>query len=208
MLQTIAPYFGYLASLALIIALLVNTEIKFRFYNIAGTVFFIIYGSVFHAWPVLITNAILFCINIYYLYKLYGHKEDFELISFKGDEKLAQIFLLFYQKDIASYFPDFAPAQTEGNLNFVVLRDLVIANIFSAHVSPEGDAVVIINYTVKKYRDYKIGKFIFEKEKQFLLSHGVKRIVYDKVSNIGHAKFLKVAGFLREGEGFVKELNG
>ena len=208
MLQIIAPYFGYLASLALIIALLVSTEIKFRFYSIAGNVFFMVYGTVFNAWPVLITNAILFFINIYYLYKLYGHKEDFELISFKGDEQLAQKFLLFYQKDIASYFPGFEPTQIEGNLNFVVLRDLVIANIFSAPVSPEGDAVVIINYTVKKYRDYKIGKFIFEKEKQFLLSHGAKRIVYDKVSNKGHADFLKVAGFERQGDGFVKELKG
>ena len=206
MLQTLAPYFGYLASLALIIALLVNTEIKFRFYNIAGTVFFMIYGFIFHAGPVLITNAILFCINIYYLFKLYGHKEDFELIEFKGDEKLAQMFLCFYQNDIASYFPEFSPAQIENNLNFVVLRDLVIANIFSAGVSAEGDAAVIINYTVKKYRDYIIGKFIFEKEKQFLLSHGVKRIVYHKVSNKGHADFLKVAGFSKVGEGFVKQL--
>ncbi len=207
MLVQIAPYFGYLASLALVIALLVSTEIKFRVFNLAGNVFFIIYGTVFHAWPVIITNAILLVINLRFLYRILKHRENFDLISFVGDEKLALKFLDFYKKDIASYFPDFSPELLKGNLNFVVLRDLVIANIFSADVSPDGDAVVQLNYTVKKYRDYKIGKYIFEREKQFLLSHGVHRIVYPAVSNKGHEKFLQVTGFVQESAGYVKMLS-
>ena len=164
MLLQIAPYFGYLASLFLIIALLVNGDVKFRIYNILGTISFIIYGIIFSAWPVLLTNVILFFINIYYLNKLLRHKEDFELIEFAGEEKLAKKFLQFYGDDIKTYFPDFDEQQLKYNLNFVVLRDLVIANIFSVSVQDNGDAIVAINYTTKKYRDYKVGKFIFEKE--------------------------------------------
>ena len=206
MVQQIAPYFGYLASLFLVIALLVTTDAKFRLFSILGNIAFIIYGIIFKAWPVLITNGILFSINIYYLYKLYSHKEDFVLLEFKGEEKLAEKFLDFYRADIAAYFPAFDASQLKGNLNFVVLRDIVIANLFSAALSPEGDATVIINYTVPKYRDYKIGKFIFEKEKKFLLSKGVKRIVYEKVHNKNHEKFLLVYGFTKIGERYIKEL--
>ena len=206
MLQQIAPYFGYLASLFLIIALLVNGDIKFRIYNILGTVSFIIYGIIFSAWPVLLTNVILFFINVYYLRKLYEHKEDFELIEFSGDEKLAIKFLDFYREDIKTYFPDFNETQLVGNLNFVVLRDLVIAIIFSAEVLDYGDAVVALNYTTKKYRDYKVGKFIFEKEKQYLVSKGIKRIVYKHAANKSHIQYLKTMGFGEYQSGFIKLL--
>lgn len=206
MLVQIAPYFGYLASLFLIIALLVNGDIKFRIYNILGTISFIIYGIIFSAWPVLLTNGILFCINIYYLQKLYAHNEDFEFIEFNGDEKLAIKFLSFYAADIRSYFPHFNEAEVKGNLNFVVLRDLVIATIFSAQIQENGDAVVVLNYTIKKYRDYKVGKFLFEKEGKLLLAKGVKRIVYRTVHNNSHVKYLSVCGFKKEGSSYIKTL--
>ena len=206
MLLQIAPYFGYLASLFLIIALLVNGDIKFRIYNILGTISFIIYGIIFSAWPVLLTNVILFFINIYYLRKLYAHKEDFELIEFSGDEKLVLKFLHSYGEDIKTYFPDFNETQLRGNLNFVVLRDLVIANIFSAQVLENGDAVVALNYTTKKYRDFEVGKFIFEREKQFLISKGIERIIYKNVDNKSHLHYLKTLGFLAHERGFVKQL--
>lgn len=202
----IATFFGYLASIFLVIALLVTTDARFRLFSILGNIAFIIYGLVFKGWPVLITNVILLSINIYYLYKLYTHKEDFVLLEFRGEEKLANKFLEFYAADIALYFPSFHSSQLKGNLNFVVLRDLVIANLFSASISQNGDASVLINYTVPKYRDFKIGKFIFEKEKIFLLSKGVKRIAYDKVYNKNHSKFLLVNGFVKEEEQFTKKL--
>ena len=206
MLLQIAPYFGYLASLFLIIALLANGDLKFRIYNSLGSISFIIYGIIFSAWPVLLTNVILFFINIYYLRKLYAHKEDFELIEFCGDEKLALKFLHFYAVDIKIYFPDFKEEQLKGNLNFVVLRDIVIANIFSAQVLENGGAVVALNYTTKKYRDFKVGKFIFEREKQYLISKGIKRIIYKHAANKSHIHYLKTLRFLAHESGFAKQL--
>lgn len=190
-----AVYFGYLASLLLIIALLVNNDLKFRWYNLLGNISFITYGILLTAVPVLITNAILLIINIFYLVKVYSKKENFDLIEFSGDETLVFKFLQFYQKDIHFIFTDFEAKALKGNLNFVVLRDVVIANMFSANLQQNGDAVVLLNYTLLKYRDYKVGKFIFEKEKDFLQSKGVKRLVYKKVTNKKHEQFLKVMGF-------------
>lgn len=197
-MQEIAPWFGYLASLALIIALLVNNDLKFRWLSAAGSSFFIIYAIIIHAFPVLLTNSILLCINTIYLIRVYNRKEIFDLLEFKGEEKLVSKFLAFYQKDIAAYFPAFKAEEMKDNLNFVIIRNLVIANIFSASLSPEGDAVVLINYTVKKYRDYKVGRFIFEKERDNLMAKGVRRIVYDKVYHKQHERFLKIMGFRQE----------
>ena len=194
-MQNIAPYFGYLASLMLIIALLVNNDVKFRWFSAFGSLSFILYGTLLHAIPVLITNVTLFSINIYYLIKIYRRQENFDIIEFTGDEKLSVKFLHFYQKDINAHFPDFTTDLLKGNLNFVVLRDLVIANMFCARLEENGDAEVLLNYTLPRYRDYKVGSYIFEKEKQFLLSKGVKKIMYKKVTHPRHLAFLKVMGF-------------
>ncbi len=202
MLQQIAPYFGYLASVLLAIGLLVNNDLKFRWLNTGGNVAFIVYGVVIGAVPIIITNSILLAINLFYLYKIYNRKEHFELLEFENGGIMIDRFLSFYQTDIAVHFPDFKREQLVGNLNFVVLRDLVIANIFSARLDSNGTAEVIINYTVTKYRDYKVGRFIFDKEKNHLISKGVKTLYYKSVVNKRHEKFLYVMGFT------MQKLNG
>ncbi|MDZ4806962.1 MAG: YgjV family protein [Bacteroidota bacterium] len=202
MLQQIAPYFGYLASVLLAIGLLVNNDLKFRWLNTGGNVAFIIYGVVLGAVPIILTNSILLAINAFYLYKIYNRKEHFELLEFSNGGIMIDRFLTFYQKDIVVYFPDFKREHLESKLNFVVLRDLVIANIFSARLDSNGAAEVIINYTVQKYRDYKVGRFIFDKEKSHLVSKSVKTLYYKTVANKRHEKFLSVMGFS------MQELNG
>ncbi|MBL0055134.1 MAG: YgjV family protein [Chitinophagaceae bacterium] len=197
MLQ-VAPYFGYLASLLLIIALLMSNDLKFRWFTAAGNIAFICYALLLNAFPVLITNCILLTINAAYLVRVYSRKEKFDLIEFTGEEKMVRKFMEFHQTDIQDYFPAFSEADLPGNLNFIVLRDLVISNIFSARISPSGDAEVVLNYTLKKYRDYKVGRYIFEKENQILLDKGVKRIVYMTSVHKNHLRFLKVMGFEKQ----------
>jgi len=205
-----AVYFGYFASLMLIIALLVSNDLKFRWFNAAGNIAFIAYALILGAIPVLITNGILLAINAHHLVKVYSRQERFDLLEFTGEEALAKKFIRFHRADIRAYFPDFEEDRLKGNLNFVVLRDLVIANIFCAELQPGGVAEVILNYTLSKYRDFKVGRYIFDKEKQFLLEKGVKRIVYKSVANKNHLRFIKVMGFSKEttgaGEGWVKVL--
>jgi len=202
MLLQLAPYFGYLASLLLALGLLVSNDLKFRWLNTGGNVAFIAYGLVLGAIPIILTNSILLVINLFYLYKIYNRKELFELLEFSNGGILIDRFLSFYKQDISVHFPAFSREQLEGNLNFVVLRDLVVANIFSAKLDKDGTAEVIINYTVSKYRDYKVGRFIFEKEKQYLLSKGVRIIYYKAVANSRHQNFLGVMGFTEQ------EVNG
>ncbi len=207
MLQQIAPYVGYLASLFLIISLSVNGDIKFRIYNLCGCICFIFYGFIFNAWPVILTNTILLFINIYYINKLYKHREDFELIEISGDEKLIEKFIAFYKDDIREFYPDFIASQLHGNINYIVLRDLVIANIFSAKVLENGDALVHINYTIKRFRDYKVSKFLFEKKQQELGAKGIKRILYDNALAKKYAAFFKVMQFENDGKYFYKTIS-
>jgi hypothetical protein len=178
MINILAQLLGYFAFIFLAISLWVNNDIKFRWINSLGSLSFIFYGIFINAFPIVLTNSALLAINIYFLIKIYRRQEKFDLVEFKKNAALIPKFLSFYKKDIKAYFPDFVMGEAETEIRFVVLRDIVVANLFVADVNNEGDAFVKINYTVPKYRDYKVGRFLFEEGKDFLKRKGISRIIY------------------------------
>lgn len=199
--------FGYLATLLLALSLLVTNDLKFRWLNALGCVAFIVYGVLLRAFPIILTNTLLLAINTYYLFRIYRRKEDFDLVSFGTEELLVQKFLSYYEKDISSYFPQFSNADLQHPIRFLVLRDMNIANIFIAERLPNGDGLVKLNYTIPKYRDFKVGCYIFEKESAALQEKGLQRVLYQTVANKNHEHFLTVTGFQQEGNGYyVKAL--
>jgi len=208
MLEIITSIVGYLAAFFLAVSLLINQTLKFRWISAMGSLCFIIYGIMLHAFPIILTNSILVSINGYKLIKLYQIKEVFEFIDIKKDDEMVKRFLKFYQNDINKYFPDFTFNNDEGKICFFVLRDLNIANIFIGKKTDHKSISVEINYTIQKYRDYKVGKFIFDKNRSFLLSKGISKIIYNDVHSSQHKKFLKKIGFtkLTNSNGLIKEL--
>jgi hypothetical protein len=198
MINILAQLLGYLAFIFLAISLWVNNDIKFRWINSLGSLSFVFYGIFINAFPIVLTNAVLLSINIYFLFKIYRRQEKFDLVEFTKDAALIPKFLAFYQKDVQSYFPDFIMEDKNDEIKFVVLRDIVVANIFVATVDAAGNAFVKINYTVPKYRDYKVGRFLFDEGKSFMNQKGIKRIIYTEVKNLQHERFLKAMGFSKE----------
>lgn len=198
---------GYLASLFLGISLLVNNDLQFRWINTFGCFTFIIYGVLIGAYPIIVTNAALFCINVFYLFKIHRTHEAFDILEYNPGDNIVNKFIDFYKKDIQLYFPRFSFEDNNNDIRFIVLRDMVIANIFEASLQQDGTATVSINYTVPKYRDYKVGRFIFDKEKTYLTGKGVRSIVYETVDNKNHKNFLGKMGFSHNNDGsFTKNL--
>lgn len=197
---------GYLATVFLGISLMTKNGIRFRWINGAGCLAFVIYGFLIGAVPVLISNFLLLVINIYYLIRLYREKEFFDLIEITKEDKIIQKFMDFYSEEIHEYFPEYSPGQNPNTIRFVVLRNLVIANIFEAEIGEGGIAEVILNFTIPQYRDFKIGKYLLNSKKEFLAEKGVFKLHYKKVSHPGHAKFLKTIGFSQNGLEFFKDL--
>ena len=187
---------GYIASIFLALSLIVNGAVKFRTLNMIGQIIFIVYGVLIHANPIIIANAVLLCINIYQLIRLYQSKEQFQYVPIQQHDKIVAQFLNFYATDIETFFTNFQYQLTlQQHISFVVLRDAAIANIFIATIDFSGNATVQINYTVPIYRDYKVGRFIFEQEKKYLVANNVKQVVYTEVTNKSHLQFLQIMGF-------------
>jgi hypothetical protein len=192
-------WIGYLASAFLAYSLIVTHALKFRIFNILGCITFIVYGAFIGAFPIILANGILLCINVFQLYKLQNSKEQFQHVAIEQGDKIVEKFISFYQKDIASFFPEFQFQHTKNQqISFVVLRDAAIANLFMATIDAVGNATVSINYTVPQYRDYKVGKFIFEQEKSYLTANNIKQVVYETVANKHHLQFLQIMGFTQD----------
>ncbi len=61
---------GYLATAGVLISFLMKDIVRLRTLNMVGCFFWVLYGFMLDiAWPVIITNTAIFCINAYYLYK-------------------------------------------------------------------------------------------------------------------------------------------
>lgn len=65
---------GIIASILIVLSMVFKTTnyrgtIAMRIINAVGSVFFVIYGALLPAWSTMATNAILFCLNIFYLIK-------------------------------------------------------------------------------------------------------------------------------------------
>lgn len=60
-------WIGYAASIFIVLSFMVNQLKIVRVINMVGCLCFVIYGSYFEVWPVVIPNAILIFIQLYFL---------------------------------------------------------------------------------------------------------------------------------------------
>lgn len=167
---------GYLASLLLALSLIVTNDLHFRWLNTDGCLSFIVYGILIQAFPIILTNTILLFINVYALVKIYRRKEVFDFLEFEPDSALFAKYLRYYEADIKTYFSNFRLQKDNRAVHFIVQ----------------------FNYTFPKYHDYKVVRFIFEKERDYLFSKVIRKLVYKEVFNSGHRVFLKKMGFRSE----------
>jgi hypothetical protein len=194
----IVTLIGYLASLLLALSLIVSNDLKFRWFNLFGCIAFIIYGVMIGAFPVILTNAMLLLINLFYLVRIYRSKETFDLVAIAPDSELVARFVQFYQKDLATYFPHFSLAANPNQVCFLVLRNMTLANLFIAEKTGNGEATVLLDYTTPRSRDYKAAGFIINGERNRLLSAGIERLIYKGEVTAKHTSFLKKMGFGQE----------
>lgn len=66
---SITEWTGYLASLFVLLSFLMKNIVTLRYVNTIGCLFFVAYGILLAtSWPIIITNAAIVCVNVYYLF--------------------------------------------------------------------------------------------------------------------------------------------
>lgn len=200
---------GYLASVVVLISLLMSSIIKLRWINLAGSSLFSLYGFLIGALPVGFMNLGIAIINIYYLNKIYKSKDDFQLLSIEDNKQYFKYFLNFHRAGIEK-LTNISKLETSNyDVSFFVLRNMVPAGIFLGTKYDDNTVKVELDYVIPEYRDFKIGKYVYETNKSYFLDKGYTKFI-SYSSDPYHIKYLKKMGFEEKDENgntvFVKAI--
>jgi hypothetical protein len=199
-------WFGYLASFVVLISIIMSSIIKLRWINLTGSLMFAFYGLGINSLPVAFMNTGIAIINIYYLVKIYNSKEYFQILPIAKDSKYFEYLMKFYYHDIKDYFTDESFTFDDKAVGIYILRDMVPAGIFLAEKTDEHTLLVELDFALPAYRDFKIGKYIYEKNNQFFLDKGFDTFIA-KAKTDKHHKYLKKMGFeKKENNEYIKKL--
>lgn len=189
---------GYLGSTLVLVSFLMASVFKLRVVNTVGSVIFTIYACIIHSYPTAIMNACLVGINIYYLVKMSNTSKVYDLVKADSDDSLLDYFIHQYRDDIIKIFPGINMDFSNANASYVICHE---GKLVGAMLGQENNGVieVLLDYTVPQYRDFSIGKFLFDK----LQEEGIKSLTY-RGSDENHKAYLAKTGFVNKGGYYEK----
>ncbi|MBO7495418.1 MAG: YgjV family protein [Salinivirgaceae bacterium] len=186
---------GYVASCLLLLAMMMTSVVKLRILNTIGCIMYIVYGLFIGSYPVALMNAAIACVNVVHIYRNLFSKHTFELLGIKNDDSLVIPFLNHYKADIEKNFPEFTFSDLPYACSYVIVRNMNIAGIFLATDMGNGNLLVDLDYVIPMYRDFKVGGFLFNTNRELFKSRGFKKITALSGSQF-HTRYLKRVGFV------------
>lgn len=185
---------GYVASCLLLLAMMMTSVIKLRILNTIGCIMYIVYGLFIGSYPVALMNAAIACVNIVHICRNIFSKHTFELLGIKNDDSLVVPFLNHYKEDIEKNFPEFSFNDRPYACSYVIVRNMNIAGIFLATDMGGGNLLVELDYVIPMYRDFKVGAFLFNTNRELFKKRGFNKITALSGSSF-HTRYLRRVGF-------------
>jgi len=191
--------FGTAASVIIAISLTMKNLKTLRIVNFIGAIMFSVYGAFIGAMPVIIVNAIIAVIDIYFYIPLVKNKEKFDLILNSSETKLySQLFIKHYKKDILRFFPDFSDHMLKDLNSAYILRDMVPALLLLFRDTDGENIEILMDYATPQFRDFKSSSYFFDYAVHHLNIDTSKKKYYKVRSAVeAHDKYLIRMGFER-----------
>ena len=199
-------WFGYAASMVVLISLTMSSMIKLRIINFIGCLLFAIFAYFIDSLPTMLMNLSIACINVYYLYQMYKHKEKFKIISASVDSEYFAHFISVNQAEIEKQTS--TKNLKEATQSFYMLRNNNIAGVLVGRMKSDGLFSIVLDYVTPQYRDFKLGSYYFKKYPAFLKEKGINTLQAFAKSKDHHI-YLQKMGFLqstRDSNIYLKQL--
>ena len=194
MSKEVLEYVGYFASIITAISMTMNSFVKFRWINLIGSIIFGTYGLLLNLLPVVGLNLFIISVDIYYLYKIYSKSEQFETLNVRPDNRYLLAFMKYHDEEIQKFVPGFTYKPELNTVSFFVLRNMAVAGVFLAHREENDVLKVGLDYVIPQYRDYKNGKYVYHRLKNYFIGEGFKKIEVSS-KNTKYDQYLKKMGF-------------
>lgn len=185
-------WFGYLASLVVLVSLTMTSIVKLRVINFIGCLLFAAFAYFIDSWPTMLMNLGIAAINVYYLYHLHFTKEHFKLISASVDSEYFDHFITTNQSDIEQQISiaDLKSADT----SFYMLRNNSIAGVLVGNKTLDGTMSILLDYVTPEFRDFKLGHYYYEAHPEVMRARGIVSL-QAVASNEEHRRYLETVGF-------------
>ncbi|QLY39908.1 YgjV family protein [Hujiaoplasma nucleasis] len=190
MIETI----GYTASILILISLIMSSTKKLRWINLFGSLTFVFYALYSQAYPVAVLNLFTAIANVYYLYKIYSNQAYFNILKIQKNNEYIDYFLEHNRQDLNQFYPKLDIDFRTAEYSFYILRDIMPVGVFVANQYDKDTLKVDLDYVIPSYRDFKAGKYIYEKNKDIFLSRGYQKLITFS-DNDKHDKYLVKMGF-------------
>lgn len=204
---TTVELIGYLASALIVLSLLMASVLKLRIINLVGASVFTAYGLLISSWPVILTNAAIVVIDIYYLVVMLRDRAKrgyFEVVDVPAASPILRRFVDFHLDDIRRFQPSFAGVVDDHHA-WMVLRDAIPVGVVVGE--RDGERLRLhADYVTPEHRDFTAGSVLFGGSGAF---QDVGTSVVESLGETdAHRRYLARMGFERDGELWTRTVEG
>lgn len=185
-------WFGYLASLVVLVSLTMTSIIKLRVINLVGCLLFATFAYLIDSYPTMFMNLGIAGINIYFLWKIHSTEEQFKLISASVNTEYFDHFIATNQSEIELQAS--VDELRKANTVLYMLRNNSIAGVLVGNNNEEGVMSVLLDYVTPAFRDFKLAEYYFKSHTDEIKHKGVNTLMA-KPTTHDHKAYLLKMGF-------------
>jgi len=199
-----AEIVGYAASALVVLSLTMRSVVRLRAISLVGSIAFVVYGLLIESVPIILTNASIACINIWFLRAELGLRRDLGAVLIASDAPFLVDFVDFHLADIHRFQPTFE--MPTGDVVCILLtRDgLPAGALIGTRDADELD--VVLDYVLRPYRDSRLGTWLFGPGASVFRSAGIRRLTSHPGDDV-HRSYLDRMGFRPNGDEYELDLS-
>lgn len=196
---------GYLASALVVVSLAMTSVVRLRLFSLAGSVAFVVYGVLIESVPIVVTNASIAAINVWFLRRELGGGRDLGAVVVPADSPFLADFLTHHAGDIAQFQPEYRP-DVPVDFALVLMRDGLPAGVVLGE--RDGDALdIVLDYVLPPYRDSRLGRWLYGSGSGVFRAAEIE-VLTASAAGDQHRQYLDGVGFSLDAAGgrFVRRL--
>ncbi|MFW6312715.1 MAG: hypothetical protein ACOC2N_02395, partial [Spirochaetota bacterium] len=151
-------WFGYAASLVILISLTMSSIVRLRWVNLVGAIMFSAFGFLIGSIPTGGLNLGIAVIDIYYLVLIYRERDDVAIVRADPGSEIFRHFWSVNEAEIGRIF-DHVEVDEECEV-FFYLRNNNTAGVLVGEKIDDHTFRIDVDYVTPRYRDFQIGQYV------------------------------------------------
>ncbi|MBK9156596.1 MAG: hypothetical protein WAV45_04495 [Propionibacteriaceae bacterium] len=200
---SVVELIGYLASALVVASLAMTSVVRLRLISLAGSITFVVYGLLLPSIPIIITNACVALLNIWFLRKEFSGERDLNAVPVNPEAPFFADFLRSHEADIHKQQPGFDGVRP-GDFALLLNRDGLPAGAYVGQLK-DGTLELRLDYVLAPFRDSRLGQWLYGPGAKLLHQAGIRR-VRANARTPSHADYLRSVGFTHEGDWLVRDV--